>query len=93
MSLLTLFSRLKTSLMPAASRLKGGEKDPMYDQAVAVIMKTGKPTTSSLQRHLLIGYNRAVRIMGEIEAAGLVSKTDHKHQREILVPRSNSQDD
>ena len=80
------------SLMQAASLLKGGEKDPMYDQAVAVMMKTGKATTASLQRHLLIGYNRAVRIMKEMEAAGLVSKPDHNHQREILVPRSNSQD-
>ena len=71
----------------------GGEKDPMYDQAVAVMMKIGKATTSSVQRHLKIGYNRAARILDEMEAAGLVSKPGHNNQREILVPRSNSQDD
>ena len=72
---------------------EGGEKDPMYDQAVAVMMKIGKATTSSVQRHLKIGYNRAARILDEMEAAGLVSKPGHNNQREILVPRSNSQDD
>ena len=64
----------------------------MYDQAVAVMMKIGKATTSSVQRHLKIGYNRAARILDEMEAAGLVSKPGHNNQREILVPRSNSQD-
>jgi S-DNA-T family DNA segregation ATPase FtsK/SpoIIIE len=65
-----------------------GENDPMYDQAVAVVLKQGKATTSLIQRHLKIGYGRAARILEEMENAGLVSKMDHRNQRELLVPTS-----
>ena len=67
-----------------------GENDPMYDQAVAVVLKQGKATTSLIQRHLRIGYGRAARILEEMENAGLVSKMDHRSQRELLVPRGNA---
>ena len=65
-----------------------GENDPMYDQAVAVVLKQGKATTSLIQRHLKIGYGRAARILEEMENAGMVSKMDHRNQRELLVPKS-----
>jgi len=65
-----------------------GENDPMYDQAVALVLKQGKATTSLIQRHLRIGYGRAARILEEMENAGLVSKMDHRNQRELLVPKS-----
>jgi S-DNA-T family DNA segregation ATPase FtsK/SpoIIIE len=55
---------------------------------VAVVLKQGKATTSLIQRHLKIGYGRAARILEEMENAGLVSKMDHRNQRELLVPTS-----
>lgn len=64
----------------------GGEKDPMYDQAVEVVLKNRKASISLVQRHLKIGYNRAARLVEEMEKAGLVSAMSGSGQREILVP-------
>ncbi|MDB5940543.1 MAG: translocase FtsK, partial [Ramlibacter sp.] len=64
----------------------GGEKDPMYDQAVEVVMKNKKASISLVQRHLKIGYNRAARLVEDMEKAGLVSAMSGAGQREILVP-------
>jgi len=64
----------------------GGETDPMYDQAVAVVLKHRKASISLVQRHLKIGYNRAARMLEEMESAGLVSAMSGSGQREILVP-------
>ena len=64
----------------------GGEKDPFYDQAVAVVLKNRKASISLVQRHLKIGYNRASRLMENMESAGLVSSMTSMGQREILVP-------
>ena len=63
-----------------------GEKDPMYDQAVEVVLKNRKASISLVQRHLKIGYNRAARLVEEMENAGLVSAMSGSGQREILVP-------
>ncbi|MRD46191.1 DNA translocase FtsK [Caenimonas koreensis DSM 17982] len=63
-----------------------GEKDPMYDQAVEVVLKNRKASISLVQRHLKIGYNRAARLVEEMEKAGLVSAMSGSGQREILVP-------
>jgi S-DNA-T family DNA segregation ATPase FtsK/SpoIIIE len=63
-----------------------GEKDPMYDQAVEVVLKNRKASISLVQRHLKIGYNRAARLVEDMEKAGMVSAMSSNGQREILVP-------
>ena len=63
-----------------------GEKDPMYDQAVEIVLKNRKASISLVQRHLKIGYNRAARMLEEMEKSGLVSTMSGSGQREILVP-------
>ncbi|MGQ0708259.1 MAG: DNA translocase FtsK [Rhodoferax sp.] len=65
---------------------EGGEKDPMYDQAVEVVLKNRKASISLVQRHLKIGYNRAARLVEDMEKAGLVSSMNGAGQRDILVP-------
>jgi S-DNA-T family DNA segregation ATPase FtsK/SpoIIIE len=66
-----------------------GEKDPMYDQAVEVVLKNRKASISLVQRHLKIGYNRAARLVEDMEKAGLVSSMSSSGQRDILVPARN----
>jgi len=66
-----------------------GEKDPLYDEAVAVVMQTRKASISYVQRHLRIGYNRAARIIEDMEKAGLVSAMQSNGNREIIAPDSN----
>lgn len=68
--------------------LEGGdaESDPMYDQAVAVVLKTRRPSISLVQRHLRIGYNRAARLIEQMERAGMVSPMQSNGNREVLVP-------
>ncbi|MBS0321923.1 MAG: DNA translocase FtsK 4TM domain-containing protein [Proteobacteria bacterium] len=62
------------------------EADPLYDQAVAVVLKTRRPSISLVQRHLRIGYNRAARLIEQMERAGLVSAMQTNGNREVLVP-------
>jgi len=62
------------------------EADPMYDQAVAVVLKTRRPSISLVQRHLRIGYNRAARLIEQMERAGLVSAMQSNGNREVLAP-------
>ncbi|MCF8168343.1 MAG: DNA translocase FtsK, partial [Rhodoferax sp.] len=64
----------------------GGEKDPLYDQAVEIVLKNRKASISLVQRHLKIGYNRAARLVEDMEKAGLVSAMSGSGQRDILVP-------
>ena len=64
----------------------GGDKDPMYDQAVEVVLKHRKASISLVQRHLKIGYNRAARMLEEMENSGMISAMSGNGQREILVP-------
>ena len=63
-----------------------GEKDPLYDQAVEIVVRTRRPSISLVQRHLRIGYNRAARLIEDMERAGLVSSMQSNGNREVLVP-------
>ncbi|WP_194164357.1 DNA translocase FtsK [Lacisediminimonas profundi] len=67
-----------------------GESDPMYDQAVAVVLKNRRASISLVQRHLRIGYNRAARLLEQMEQSGVVSTMQTNGNREILVPAGNS---
>ncbi|MDP3759079.1 MAG: DNA translocase FtsK 4TM domain-containing protein [Ramlibacter sp.] len=69
----------------------GGEKDPMYDQAVEIVLKNRKASISLVQRHLKIGYNRAARLVEDMEKAGLVSAMSTSGQREILAPNRSAE--
>lgn len=62
------------------------ESDPLYDQAVKVITEARRASISLVQRRLKIGYNRAARMMEDMEAAGIVSTMDHSGSREVLAP-------
>ena len=62
------------------------EQDPLYDQAVQVVMETRKASISGVQRRLKIGYNRAARMVESMEQAGLVGPLMPNGTREILVP-------
>jgi S-DNA-T family DNA segregation ATPase FtsK/SpoIIIE len=66
----------------------GGETDPLYDQAVTIVLKTRRPSISLVQRHLRIGYNRAARLIEQMERAGMVSAMQSNGNREVLVPAS-----
>ena len=61
-----------------------GEKDELYNKAVNIIKTEGKASTSFLQRKLQIGYNRAARIIEEMEKEGIVGQANHVGKREIL---------
>ena len=68
------------------------EQDPLYDQAVQVVMETRKASISGVQRRLKIGYNRAARMVESMEAAGLVGPLQPNGTREILVPNSAAEE-
>ena len=72
---------------PAADGVDA-EQDPLYDQAVQVVMETRKASISGVQRRLKIGYNRAARMVESMEAAGLVGPLQPNGSREILVPNT-----
>jgi DNA segregation ATPase FtsK/SpoIIIE, S-DNA-T family len=70
----------------AGDAADNAEADPMYDQAVDVVLKTRRPSISLVQRHLRIGYNRAARLIEGMEKAGLVSPMNAAGNREVLAP-------
>ena len=72
--------------LPGEGGGEGGEKDPLYDQAVEVVLKDRKASISYVQRKLKIGYNRSARLLEDMENAGLVSSLTSSGQREVLVP-------
>ena len=61
-------------------------EDALYDQALAIVLRDRKCSTSYIQRKLAIGYNKAARLVEQMEDAGLVSASNHVGKREILVP-------
>ncbi|WP_439817742.1 DNA translocase FtsK 4TM domain-containing protein [Zavarzinia sp. CC-PAN008] len=74
---------------PGVEMLTGGgaagNEEDLYDRAVALVAREGKASTSFIQRHLGIGYNRAAKIIEEMEAQGVVSRANHVGKREVLV--------
>jgi len=64
-----------------------GEADPMYDQAVQVVLQHRRASISLVQRHLRIGYNRAARLLEQMEKSGLVSAMASNGNRDLLVPK------
>ena len=71
----------------------GGEKDELYDEAVSIVLKSRRASISSVQRQLRIGYNRAARLIEDMERAGLVSAMQSNGNREVLAKGSMSQDE
>jgi S-DNA-T family DNA segregation ATPase FtsK/SpoIIIE len=70
----------------ASSDSLGAEADPLYDQAVEIVLKNRRASISLVQRHLRIGYNRAARLVEQMEAAGLVSPMQSNGNREVIAP-------
>jgi DNA segregation ATPase FtsK/SpoIIIE, S-DNA-T family len=70
----------------AAAGEAEGEADPLYDQAVEIVLKSRRASISLVQRHLRIGYNRAARLIEQMERAGMVSTMLPNGNREVLVP-------
>jgi S-DNA-T family DNA segregation ATPase FtsK/SpoIIIE len=75
----------EASFDPLAGEDDGESGDMLYRQAVAVVCRERKASTSFVQRHLQIGYNRAARIIERMEAEGVVSAANHVGKREVLV--------
>jgi S-DNA-T family DNA segregation ATPase FtsK/SpoIIIE len=72
---------------PGGGEGGSGEADPMYDQAVAVVLQHRRASISLVQRHLRIGYNRAARLLEQMEKSGLVSAMATNGNRDLLVPK------
>ncbi len=68
-----------------------GSGDDLFDRAVAIVARERKASTSFIQRHLSIGYNRAAKIIEQMEKEGMVGAPNHVGRREVLLPPS--QDD
>ena len=67
----------------------GGEADTLYDEALALVCREGRASTSFVQRHLKIGYNRAARIIERMEAEGVISPPNHVGKRQVLAPAAD----
>ena len=67
---------------------EGSSGDELYDKALELVARERKASTSFIQRHLQIGYNRAARIIDEMEAQGVVGKANHVGKREIMLPEA-----
>lgn len=74
---------VSTADMPGGGN---GEADPMYDQAVAIVLQHRRASISLVQRHLRIGYNRAARLLEQMEKSGLVSAMSTNGNRDLIVP-------
>jgi S-DNA-T family DNA segregation ATPase FtsK/SpoIIIE len=66
------------------------EADPLYDQAVAIVLKSRRASISFVQRDLRIGYNRAARLIEQMEKAGIVTAMQHNGNREVIAPNRES---
>ena len=79
---------------PALSGIAGASDSDksLFDQAVAVVAREGKASTSFIQRHLSIGYNRAAKLIEQMEREGIITPANHVGKREILVRRTGEDD-
>ena len=68
----------------------GESGDELFDKAVAIVANERKVSTSYIQRRLMIGYNRAARLIERMEEDGMISKPNHQGKREILLPEGGS---
>ena len=76
----------ESPFIPSGDATSGGSgDDEMYDRAVAMVCRERKASTSFVQRHLQIGYNRAARIVERMEAEGVISRANHAGKREVLA--------
>ena len=73
--------------LPGLGNSGDAESDPMYDQAVAIVLQHKRASISLVQRHLRIGYNRAARLLEQMEKSGLVSSMATNGNRDIIVPK------
>ena len=85
-SILTGDSDGEAGLSPGLEGDGDSEADPLYEEAVAIVLKTRKASISSLQRHLRVGYNRAARLIEQMESTGLVSSMESNGNRVVLAP-------
>ena len=72
---------------PGSRESDADNVDPLYDQAVDIVVKSRKASISSVQRKLRIGYNRAACLIEKMESEGVVSSTEATGQREVLAPQ------
>ncbi|MBC9209523.1 DNA translocase FtsK [Roseomonas aerophila] len=77
--------------MSGIAAASDGEKG-LFDQAVALVTREGKASTSFIQRHLSIGYNRAAKLIEQMEKEGIVGPANHVGKREVLARRSHDED-
>jgi S-DNA-T family DNA segregation ATPase FtsK/SpoIIIE len=73
--------------LPGLTAGGDGEADPMYDQAVGIVLQHKRASISLVQRHLRIGYNRAARLLEQMEKSGVVSAMATNGNRDIIVPK------
>lgn len=78
--------------LPGMGNRNDSDQDPMYDEAVAYVVKTRKASISGVQRQLRIGYNRAARLVEQMEADGIVSSAEANGNRSVLAPNSSHLD-
>jgi S-DNA-T family DNA segregation ATPase FtsK/SpoIIIE len=64
----------------------GGESDPLYDEALKIVTESRRASISGVQRRLRIGYNRAARLIEEMERAGVVGPLQPNGSREVIAP-------
>jgi S-DNA-T family DNA segregation ATPase FtsK/SpoIIIE len=79
-------------LMAGIAGASDGEKG-LFDQAVDLVAREGKASTSFIQRYLNIGYNRAAKLIEQMEKEGIVGPANHVGKREVLVRRISKDED
>lgn len=85
-----LFDDVAPVFAASPTTADAADQDPMYPQALAVVLDNGKASISLVQRHLKIGYNRAARLVEDMEKAGIVSAVNSSGQRNILKAKNTN---